>query len=206
MVNKLKKSKMMNKYYKIGISGHRDLDPSQKEENLLILTGHLLKLKRDYPNRELIILTPLADGADRLIVEAAKKLGIRYDVILPMPKQIYRTDFSPNSLKEFNSLIQNARSIKTIKLYAGNTLQLISKDSIYRDFQYRQVGRKVVELSDKIIIMSDGVKNSKIGGTEDIANYAKRYGTILFNIRCNRLRSKSNDKFRSSSIHNSAAT
>ncbi len=78
----------MKRYYKIGISGHRDLLPSQKEENSLILKGHLLKLQREYPKRELLILSPLADGADRLIVEVAQKLEIKYDAILPMPKAL----------------------------------------------------------------------------------------------------------------------
>ena len=180
----------MKTYYKIGISGHRDLLPSQNEENLLILKGHLLKLKRDHQAKELLVLSPLADGADRLIIKAARELDIEYDVVLPMPKSLYVKDFSKESLVEFEFLLNHAKSVQTIELYAGNTLQLISTYSIYRDYQYRQVGRKIVDLADEMIIMSNGIKNNKMGGTEDIVNYANRYGTISLNILCDRLSAK----------------
>lgn len=173
-------------YYKVGISGHRDLLSMQKKENLSILKGHLLKLQREHPAYELLILSPLADGADRLIVEAALELGIKYDVILPMPKALYMRDFSLESKEEFIYYLEHAKSVQTIDLYAGNTSQLVQKDLTFRNFQYRQVGRKIVEMSDEMIIMSDGIPNDKMGGTEDIANYAKSCGKIIYTIRCKR--------------------
>ncbi len=174
-------------YYKIGITGHRDLLPSQKEENLIILKGYLLKIKREHPKKKLLILTPLADGADRLICQVALELGFDYDVILPMPKELYTKDFSKTSQEEFKHYLKYARKIQTINLYAGNTLELISNYSIFRNFQYRQVGRTIVDMADEMIIMSDGIQNNKIGGTQDIANYAKSYGTILYKVQCGRL-------------------
>ncbi len=185
----MKRRKIMGtkKYYKIGISGHRDLLHSHMEENLTILKGHLLKLKREHSDKELIVLTPLADGADRLIAKVASELNIVYDVILPMPKELYINDFSKDSKKEFDYFLNQAQTIKTIKLYAANTLDLISKSSIHRSFQYRQMGRRIVDLADEMIIISDGVKNDKMGGTEDIAEYAQTCDTTLHKIRCDRL-------------------
>jgi hypothetical protein len=174
------------KYYQIGITGHRDLLPSQYEENLTILKGHLLKLKREHSNKQLIILTPLAEGADRLIAKVALDINIPYKVILPMPKRFYIKDFSKKSQKEFEYYLKQAQTIKTIPLFAGNTLELISKDSVYRSFQYKEAGRIIVEKADEMIIMSDGKENDKMGGTQDIANYAQAYGTILYKIQCDR--------------------
>ena len=175
------------KYYKVGISGHRDLLPSQTQTNLAILKGHLLKLKQEHKDKKLLILTPLADGADRLIAKVALELDIPYDVILPMPKEIYKSDFSETSKEKFDYFLNQARSVQTIDLYAANTIELISTSSVHRNFQYRQVGRKIVDLSDEMIIMSDGLQNDKMGGTEDIAEYADKCGTILYKIRCDRL-------------------
>ncbi len=172
--------------YRIGITGHRDLLPTQKEENIQILKGYLLKCQREHPDRELIVLTPLADGADRLIVEVASMLGIAYEVILPMPKEIYKEDFFGDSAFEFERLLCGARSVSEIGLYAGNTTELIQKSNIHRSFQYRQVGRRIVEMSDEMIVMSDGVVNHKIGGTEDIANYAVQHDKITYRILCQR--------------------
>lgn len=174
-------------YYKIGISGHRDLLPAQKEENLVILKGHLLKVQREQQNRPLLILTPLAEGADRLIAQVALELGIPYDVILPMPLKLYCNDFSPASKKEFMHYLKYARTIETIPLYAGNTHELIATYSTFRNFQYRQVGRTIVEKTQEMIIMSDGTDNQQMGGTADIMNYAKTHGKILYNIKCDRL-------------------
>jgi hypothetical protein len=173
------------KYYRVGISGHRDLLPSQTQTNLTILKGHLLKLKQEH--KEILVLTPLADGADRLIAKAALELDIPYDVILPMPKELYIEDFSDSSKKEFDYYLNQAKDIETIELYAANTIELISKPSAHRNFQYRQVGRKIVDISDEMIIMSDGVQNNKMGGTEDIAKYAHKCGIILYEVRCDRL-------------------
>jgi hypothetical protein len=179
----------MNKkcYYKVGISGHRDLIPSKLDIYYYKLKEHLTNLQKVYLDKELLILTPLADGADRLIAQVALDMRIKYDVILPMVKEIYIKDFSNNSKKKFNHFLAHARDIKTINLYAANTIELISKSSTHRNFQYRQVGREIVKMSDEMIIISDGVENNKMGGTMDIANYVKSYGKISYTIWCNRI-------------------
>jgi hypothetical protein len=177
----------MNKEpYKVGIIGHRDLLPTQKEENIQILKGHLLKLKREHSDKELVVVTPLAEGADRLLVYVAGMLGISYEVVLPMEKSLYMMDFSKLSRLEFEKLLKGAKSVRVIELYAGNTNRLIKENSIYRSFQYRQVGREIVDSCDEMIIMSDGIQNQKMGGTEDIANYAKLYDKIMYKIPCQR--------------------
>ena len=180
-------SDMKKEYYTIGVTGHRDLLPSQEEENLTIIKGHLLKLLREHKDKELLLLTPLADGADRVVTQAAYEVGITFDVILPMPKELYCQDFSKKSQKEFIHYLKLARNIETIPMYAGNTLELIAKHSTFRDFQYRQVGRTIVDRADEMIIMSDGIENDKMGGTSDIAKYAKIHGKILFEVKCDRL-------------------
>jgi len=179
----------MNKksYYKVGISGHRDLPLFQIDKYYDKLKEYLTKLQKNYDNKELLILTPLADGADRLIAKVALDIGIEYDAILPMDKDIYIKDFSKESQVEFLELLEKARTIKTIKLYAANTSDLVGSSSVYRDFQYREVGRDIVEMSDEMVIISDGVQNGKMGGTMDIVNYANSYGKILYTIRCDRL-------------------
>ncbi len=175
------------KYYTIGVTGHRDLLPSQEKENLTIIKGYFLKLLRTHSDKKLLLLTPLADGADRIVTKVACELGITFDVILPMPQELYCRDFSKNSQKEFMHFLKLARTIETIPMYAGNTLELISQNSILRNFQYRQAGRTIVNRSDEMIIMSDGITNDKMGGTTDTAKYAKLNGKIIFEIKCDRL-------------------
>ena len=177
----------MKRYYKVGISGHRDLVPSQMAAHYTTLEEHLLTLKKTYHDKELVVLTSLADGADRLIAQVALNLDIPYDVVLPMSIDLYQKDFSELSLKEFLFFLKRAHSSKVIKLFASNTPSRIAKPSIYRDYQYRQVGRTIVDMADEVVIMTDGIENYKIGGTNDIAKYAKRCDKIIYEIRCERL-------------------
>lgn len=177
----------LKRYYKIGISGHRDLLPSQMEIHFSMLKDHLLKLKRDQKETELLILTSLAEGADRLIAQVALSLDISYDVILPMPESLYMQDFSHKSQEEFLYYLRHAHAKDTIQFYAANTYSLISKPSIYRDFQYRQVGRHIVDMADEMIIMTNGIENGKMGGTNDIASYAQSCDKIINTIWCDRL-------------------
>jgi len=114
------------------------------------------------------------------------ELGFGYEVILPMPKSLYMRDFSSQSQLEFEKLLKGAKSEREIGLYAANTVELIENESNYRSFQYRQVGREIVDSCDEMIIMSDGLVNHKMGGTEDIVNYANIYDKIMYKIPCQR--------------------
>lgn len=178
---------MTPEYYKIGISGHRDLLPSQKKANLLKLEDHLRRLQLIHNEKKMLVLTALSVGADRLIAQVAVDLKISFDVILPMPINLYIKDFSPQFQKEFFYYLEQARSIQIINFYAANTPDLVTRLSMYRNFQYRQAGRVIVDLSDEIIIMSNGKDNKKMGGTSDISEYAKFCGKIIFKIRCDRI-------------------
>ena len=61
---------------KIGITGHRDLDKRFLKDYKKQVAEKLNLLKQKH--REIVILSPLADGADRLLVYEAMKLDIKY--------------------------------------------------------------------------------------------------------------------------------
>jgi hypothetical protein len=175
---------MSVKLYKIGVISDRAGLSFQREENIAIFKGHLLKLKREHSDKELVVVTPLAEGADRLLVYVAVMLGISYEVVLPMVKMLYMQEFSEHSQLEFEKLLKGAKSVRVIELYAGNTNELLKTDPAYRSFQYRQVGREIVDSCDEMIIMSDGTQSQKMGGTEDIASYAKIHEKFIYKIPC----------------------
>jgi len=174
------------KFYQIGISGHRDLLKEEEDEHISILKDYLLNIQKKHPNQEILVLTPLADGADRRIAKAALQLNFPYKAILPMPKYLYIKDFSHSSKDEFEELLKKAIEIQTIKFYAANTRELVESSPLHRAFQYREAGKMIVDTADEMIFMSDGIKNNKIGGTEDIAEYAQKHGKIIRTIRCKR--------------------
>lgn len=170
----------------IGISGHRDLEISKIKEYKKEIKILLQKISDEYPDKEVIIISPLADGADRLAVYAARELGLRYDVLLPMPLEYYEMDFDDISYREFMELFYGARSSESVPLCDGASYKDIAEYSPYRDRQYLRAGEEIIDRSDAMIFLWDGVVNEKIGGTSDIYRYAKIKNKRTIVVECER--------------------
>src|SRR3979411_3212041 len=96
----------------IGVTGHRDIREEDCEELKKSVRGVITGLRKQYPSTPFILLSPLAEGADRLVAEVAllPEIGARLIAPLPMPKHMYEEDFkkNPDSLKEFQRLFEQA--------------------------------------------------------------------------------------------------
>ena len=156
---------------KIGVIGHRDLDKRFIKEYKKQVFKKLDELKQKY--HEVILLSPLADGADRLVVYEARKLDIKYIAVLPMQKEIYKDDFDTTSKLEFEKLLKNAEHILTI----SHTKPFI------RDRQYELVGQYISENSDILIALWDGKYNNLQGGTSEIIKYHLKNQKELWHLK-----------------------
>ena len=172
---------MLKQKYKIGISGHRDLKSSEIPQYKKEIKDILKEKIEQFPNREIYILTPLAEGADQLVAKVAKELGLRYEVLLPMPVELYKKDFTTESYEEFYRLYLDAVGSTVTPLPVGTTMDEISDYCVKRDNQYLKVGQEVVEKSDFMLFLWDRVVNHKTGGTADIFEYAKEQYQDDFN-------------------------
>ena len=178
--------KDLKKKFRVGISGHRDLKLSKIDQYKREMTNILEELVKKYPDNEIFVVTALADGADRLMVECAVALGLRYEVILPMPVELYRDDFDEMSKKEFDTLFLNASASKSVALLDGILEEQIKHYGKERDRQYLAVGEEVVNRSDTMLFLWDGVVNGLTGGTADIVEYTKHVDKSYFIIKCKR--------------------
>lgn len=168
---------MSKKTYKIGVSGHRDLKRSEIPQYREKIRAIIKEKREEYDDREITIITPLAEGADQLVANVAKELGVGYEVILPLPLELYRKDFSQEAYEEFYALYSSAKEIATIPIPLDTSIEEMSDYGKKRDTQYLKVGQEVVERSDFMIFLWDSIVNHKRGGTADIFHYAKeRYG------------------------------
>jgi hypothetical protein len=73
----------------IGITGHRDITPGEAHD--AAVTTLLRHLKRRFHEDALYVLSALAQGADQLVADAAKRNQINLIAVLPMPLDDYRT-------------------------------------------------------------------------------------------------------------------
>ena len=141
-----------------GVSGHRDVRPEDcpELENRIQLVFD--RLRPAYPGASFELLSPLAEGADRIAAQAALRSGIRLVVPMPMAQAEYERDFvTPKSLEEFRRLLKKSES----HFEVGKT----RPESDLRSERYADVGDYIARRSHVLILLWDGQDNEKIGGT-----------------------------------------
>jgi hypothetical protein len=188
----------------VGVTGHREI----RDEDRDALTKSLRKLFRHLtawsparpfpfpPSRHvrlsrsptpLLLLTPLAEGADRLVASVAIEFGAKLVVPLPLPRQEYEKDFAPpgrspdvnaRSLAEFSELISREHTVRVIDLpqvpaSAGGHHTL--DEHTRRNLQYALVGAYVARQAQVLIALWDGhpPQEDKPGGTADIVAFRR---------------------------------
>lgn len=142
-----------------GISGHRDLIPADLPRLHEQLRSVFAQFRAAYPATPFKLLTPLAEGADRLAAEVALTSNVGLLVPLPMKREEYERDFAAvESLSEFRRLLAKADSHWEIP----SVLHPTGKD---RTKQYAEVGELIARHSHVLILLWDGRDNKKVGGT-----------------------------------------
>lgn len=160
----------------IGVTGHRFLQhPAQIGEMIDRVIDYI---QQTCPACSLTLLSPLAEGADRLV---AKRLlardGARLIAIMPMRIAEYMIDFETTASKdEFNQLLQRAAEV----------INLEERSS--REKAYFAAGQYILDGSDLLIALWDGRPSKGVGGTAEIVALARERGMPLAWIRVARSR------------------
>jgi hypothetical protein len=171
----------------IGVTGHRDLRsqdvPALEREVCAIIT----RMQRDYVGEgnetPLVLISALAEGADRVVARVALAMGLQLIAPLPLPAAEYKRDFepglTPGAAAEFDQLLSQAVATPVMSFTAGNSLEAVRTDANKRAEQYRAVGLFIVQHCDVLIALWDGNENDKaIGGTGEVVTF-KREGIPL---------------------------
>lgn len=145
---------------RVGVTGHRRLVTTEGLERAI--DEALRRIASRFPG-QLTVVSPLAEGADRLVVQRALALGHRRFVVpLPLPMDDYvRTFTSTDARAEFQSLL--ARATEVVIVGQSQT-----------DLEaYRAVGRWVLDHADALIVLWDGQPPRGEGGTGAIVEEAR---------------------------------
>ena len=156
----------------IGVSGHRDIDNTTIEMLRVRIKEILKNFQIKYPHLPVKLLTPLAEGADRIAAKVALELNIELVVPLPMPYDEYVKDFSSVKSKvEFDELLsRTAHHFELWEVYhASEKMDWGIKEN--RDLCYLQVGLYIAKHSQVLIALWDGQESEAIGGTSSIVKY-----------------------------------
>jgi hypothetical protein len=162
----------------IGVTGHRKLtNESELAQRVNEAICQIRKMLPPLPSTPVVlcVLSPLAEGADRLVARQVLGLpGSELEVVLPLQREDYVKDFeAKESRAEFERLLSVARRVR----------QLEPRKT--RNESYEQVGHYIVDRCDALIALWDGQPSRGQGGTADIVQYARDKQCPLFWINTN---------------------
>ncbi len=148
----------------IAVTGHRDPHP----EVVADLRGHLRdvygSLSDAHPHSDVVLLSGLAEGADRLAAEVALEVGLDVVAVLPMPDALYRADF-PDSLEAYDALKGRCRAVIEIEVPDGDD---VSEYGPARDACYSRLGDWLTRYSFLLVALWDGQAAKGTGGTAEV--------------------------------------
>ncbi len=161
----------LGRVLRVGVTGARDLDtaslPQLQAAVAAVLQDIDMHSKAAAPIR-LELLSPLAEGADRLVADLAVKHGYALVCPLPFPQAEYERDFTTlDSLAEFRELLARAE---------GRVLALDGARGDHEARSYEAVGRLIVRNCDLIVGIWNGRPGKGLGGTADTIRYAASFG------------------------------
>jgi multisubunit Na+/H+ antiporter MnhB subunit len=156
----------------IAVTGHRDLVPDEVPGIRERVRNLLADLAKRYPERRLRVMSPLAEGADRLVAREAVALGVELIVPLPMPREAYIKDFqTEESVREFDHLCAAANEILELPVARRNKLVDIADYGPARDLQYAQVGIFLCAHCHILLAIWDGKLTGDLGGTGQVVRF-----------------------------------
>ena len=161
---------------RVGVTGHRSLSGAQRifdrvgrffSEGPWHLFDQEIKPKDRRVDFRFTLLSCLAEGADRLVAQAALQVkGTSIEAVLPLPADEYEKDFaSPESRREFACLLEQAERVTVVKAE--------SAVGEARNLAYERAGRYLVDTCDLLIAVWDGQPARGRGGTAEIVAYAR---------------------------------
>jgi hypothetical protein len=160
----------MTENVRVGVTGHRFL--AEVEKLRAAAEEALDGLEAAFPEADLTIVSPLAEGADRLVAEAALEREMKLIAPLPFPRDECLQDFeTKQSKRRFLDLLDQAAEVIELPIPEK------------RVDGYAQVGEWVLEHSDAIIAIWDGQPAQGKGGTADVAQRAIDRGMPVVHIR-----------------------
>lgn len=150
----------------VGVTGHRDLRPEDTPHLEAVVRRVFEKLRRKYPHSELLVVSPLAEGADRLVARVAVDAGIRLVVPMPLELDDYSKDFaSAASVAEFDTLL--AAADRHFVAPHGDD------DALVRPQCYARVGAYVAKHCHILLALWDGQTPHHIGGTAEVVRHRR---------------------------------
>jgi hypothetical protein len=154
----------------IGVTGHRDLLATEVPVIEQAVERFFLDLQKRFPALPMLVTTPLAEGADRLVARVARRLEIPLNILLPMPRELYQKDFEGMSAESFEEMLSLGEIIE-LPLLPGLDAARELPEGAARDAQYEYLGIYLAAHSHILLALWDGKPSSAPGGTAQVVRF-----------------------------------
>jgi len=120
--------------------------------------------------------SPLAEGADRLFADVALDLGWALCCPMPFSRAEYEHDFEPPQTQEPDSVARFRAILERAAGARGATCFELDGRREDEASAYGDCGRVLLRQSDLLLVVWDGRREQRRGGTEDLLDEALRSG------------------------------
>lgn len=155
----------------VGVTGHRNI---KQDDKALIkkITGELRNIRDAHQVADFVLLTGLAEGADRLVAKLAiKELKAKLISILAVPEESFLMDFSDvQSKRQFKTYLKKSDVVLTAPLLSKKAWQDYTPS---RNNQYAWIGAFIALHSNYLIAVWDGKPARGRGGTAEVVRWYK---------------------------------
>lgn len=180
------------KIFKVSITGNRDISTSKVNFIYKKIKKILEEIIENNPSKEIFIITPLADGVDRIIADIVLDNDIfksfEFLIPLPMSENIYLKTFGKGlkinnitAKKSADEYFKLKNKIEDFNKKEESILNLPFDDKLYlsssednqrmiRRKQYEILGDYLIENSDVLIAVYEENREVKQGSTLEIIN------------------------------------
>ena len=155
----------------IGVTGHRVLtNPEKCRQAVVNILASILKKAHKNWTGPKVVLSPLAEGADRLVArECLKFPDFALECPLPLEADEYLKDFkTEESQREFMDLLSCSKKTR------------IMENQQTRAAAYKRAGHYVVDHCELLLAIWDGRPPENEAGTAGIVHYARSVGKPLY--------------------------
>ena len=152
----------------VAITGHRHLETRDYATYRERIGAFFASLREAYPYTPVRVISPLAEGADRLVASVALECGHEMIVPLPLEPAEYERDF-PESVSEFRELLAKVPPQSVFVLTApGVDAGGDARDAEWRDRRYHATDEYVAAQCHILLALWDGVDTHAAAGAAEV--------------------------------------
>lgn len=156
----------------VAVTGHRDLVIEELQAIESLVQEFFADLQTRYPHNRLVVMSPLAEGADLLVAKIAVTKDVPLLVPLPKPRDEYLQDFRhEESRLEFEDLCGKATAVFEIANGKPPAPEGIDPSRWEADYPYAQLGTFLSAHCHILLALWDGNNSKHLGGTGQVVKF-----------------------------------